>query len=61
MHVPAAEHLARFCMTERHRRCEVFRSFLDALTVKPGQGRLEGRGATAPPPLERRSVKGRSS
>jgi len=36
MRVPTSEQLARGCLTEQHRRCEIFRRFL-GLPVGPQQ------------------------
>jgi len=35
--IPGTEHQARFCLHEGHRRCEVFRRYLDILVERPEQ------------------------
>lgn len=41
MRVPAAEHLARFCLTDQYRRCAIFRVFLGTMVAQPSRWRSE--------------------
>jgi hypothetical protein len=34
MRIPPADHLSRFCVTDLHRRCELYRSFRGLLMVR---------------------------
>lgn len=51
LRIPPQDHLARVCLTELHRRCEIFRCFL-GLRVAKIEGSGEGtRGGARPPKL----------
>ena len=48
IHVPWAQHLARFCLTKNYRRCKIFHAFLQALPQRTRRGsRAVGDGPTA--------------
>ena len=50
MRIPVAEHLARFCSTEQYRRCDVFRAFVQTLTIRSKRPRHLGQGGAAERP-----------
>ena len=44
MRVPPVVHLNRFCLTERYRRCDLYRRFLETLAHEPERWRVQGPG-----------------
>ena len=49
MRVPPVVHLNRFCLTERYRRCDLYRRFLETLAHEPERWRVQGPGSGAAP------------
>ena len=62
LRIPPAEHLGRFCLGGKHRRCTLFRGFLGALTTRPEQWRATSPGYVPEAPrTRRRGVRGGSA